>query len=122
MIKGNLLDFEAPIYMNENQRDNFIDRMKNIFKNRVYVTNLIENKKEIKNIDRHPKKFTEEDSLILADSKLSNEEIAKIVNKSAFAIQMKRGSFLMELQEWARKNGKTRITEDDVRGFLREEK
>jgi hypothetical protein len=56
----------------------------------------------------------------LADPALTNEELAKSMGKSEFAIQMKRGPFLMALQEWARKKGRTKVTPDDVEEYLKE--
>lgn len=121
-IKERYIDFEAPIYMSEGQRKKFIEGMERIFSEKVKVENIVENKKEMGDITRHWKKFTEEDKIILANPDLSNEEIAEKMGKTTFAIQMRRGHFLMELQDWAKKKGKSKITEKDIREFLGEKK
>ncbi len=122
LIQDTFVDLECPIYMSERQKNKFIDGMKSIFKDSIVVENIIENKKEMDNVEKHSRKFTESDELILADPSLSNEEVANKLGKSAFAIQMKRGPFFMELQEWAKKKGKTKITEKEVHEFIAGEK
>ena len=122
LTKNQFVDFEAPIYMSENQREKFLERMTKLFGDRMGVDNIVENKKEMGRVKRHFKKFTEEDSIILANPDLSNEELAGKTGKTQFAIQMKRGPFLMELQEWALKKGKSKITEKDIEEFLHDKK
>ena len=118
LVRNNFIDLECPVYMSEKQKNKFIDGMKSIFNEKLVVQNIIENKKEMDKVEKHSKKFTEEDELILADSSLSNEEVAQLLGKSSFAVSMKRGPFLMELQEWAKLKGRTKITEKEVHEFL----
>jgi len=120
LTKDKYVDFEVPIYMSENQRKKFVNGMIKIFGDRIKVTNIIENKKEMGEVERHFKKFTEEDQIILANPNLNNEKKKKKMGKTHFAIQMKRGQFLMELQEWAIKKGKSKINEKDIQEFLNE--
>ena len=120
VTKDDYVDFKAPIYMSKEQRKKFIKGMVRIFGDRIKVRHIIENKKEMGKIKRVFKKFTEEDQITLANPDLSNEDIAKRMDKTQFAIQMKRGPFLMELQEWAIKKGKNKITEKDIQEFLDE--
>jgi len=122
LTKDNYVDFEVPIYMSENQRKMFVEGMKKIFPDRIEIQSIVEGKKKMGKIKRHFKKFSEEDQILLANPSLSNDELAKKMGKSGFAIQMKRGPFLMELQEWAKKKGKTKITEKDIQEFLEDEK
>lgn len=119
-IKNNLVDFEAPIYMNEKKQEEFVNGMKSIFGDRILVANIIENKKVITNIERHPKKFDLAGMILLANSGLAQEQIASELKKTSFAIQMKRGPFLMELMTWAKKKNLSKLNEKDVREFLKE--
>jgi len=116
--KKDFIDLEAPIFMVESQRKEFIKGMKKIFGERIKTKEIIEPKKEMKDVERHPVKFTNEDLLVLAQSDLTNEEVAKKLDKSQFAIQMKRGNFLVEIQDWIRKKGKNKITKEDIKEFL----
>ncbi len=120
LIKDDHIDFEAPIYMSERNLKKFVNGMRKIFRDTISVNKIIENKKEMDEIERKAIRFSEEDYLILANADLSNEEVAKRLGKSLFAVQMKRGPFLMELQDWAQKKGKNKITEKDIQDFLKE--
>jgi Na+-transporting NADH:ubiquinone oxidoreductase subunit NqrC len=122
LVSGDYVDFEAPIYMTYEKQKQFIAGMKAIFKDNVDIEEIIENKKELSFIDRNPKKFTDEDKKLLANFNLSNEELAIKIGKSSFAIQMRRGPFIMEIQEWASKKGKNKITASDIKEFLEETK
>lgn len=120
LIKEKYIDIEAPIYMSEQNLKKFIKGMKVIFGDRISVNKIIENKKEMGEVERQAIRFSEEDHLILGNAELSNAEVAKRLGKSLFAVQMKRGPFLMELQEWADKKDKNKITEKDIQEFLSE--
>ena len=99
-IKNNDIDLEAPIYLLEGQKEKFIEGMKKIFGNRLgKVKDIIELRKEMGKVERHPIKFTNESLQLLANPKLTNEEIASKLGKTEFAIQMKRGNWLIDLQE-----------------------
>ncbi len=119
--KDGFVDFEAPFYMRDQQVEKFIKCIESIFGDRMVVERIIENKKEMGDIVRHPKKFSDEDLLILGNPELDNEEVSIKMDKSPFAIQMKRGNFLMRVQDWAIKKGKDRVTEEDIKEFLKEE-
>jgi len=118
--RAGFLDFEAPIFMIEDQRKKFVEGIKIIFGQNVTVEEIVENKKEIEGIKRHPKAFSLNDLVNLANSGLSNEELAEKFHKTDFAIQMKRGPFIMELQEWGRKKGKTKFSAKDIEDFIGE--
>ncbi len=119
-IRGNLLDFEAPIYMNEEKQKAFIKGMREIFGNEVITNRIIENKKVLSHIERHPKKFDLNDMILLANSELEQEQVASKLKKTPFAIQMKRGPFLKQLMTWAKKKEISKLNEKDVKEFLKE--
>jgi len=120
-IKGDTLDFEAPIYMDEQKQKEFVIGMKSIFGERmILVTKVIENKKVLSDIERYPKKFDLNDMILLANSDLELEQIASKLKKTPFAIQMKRGPFLMKLMSWAKKKKLLKLNEKDKKEFLEE--
>ncbi len=119
-VNGDLLDFESPIYMDEQKQKEFVMGMKSIFGERILVTKIIENKKVLSDIVRHPKKFDLNGMVLLANSKLEQEQIASKLKKTPFAIQMKRGPFLMQLMKWAKKKKLSKLNEEDVKEFLKE--
>ncbi len=101
-VKGDYLDFEAPISMTEQQKEHFISFMKTEFGN-IKVKNIVEpvrtfNKKEpTKNI-----KWGVDEHLILFSEK-SNEELSIELGISEMAIRMKRGDFIPAFYTWAKK-------------------
>lgn len=118
--KDNIVDFEAPIHMTEEQITKFKSGMKKIFNDKISFSEINEKIKEMGDIDRHPKTFTKEDLLLLSNSELDNDKIANILKKTPFAIQMKRGTVLMQLQDWAKKKNIFKPTEKDVEKFIEE--
>lgn len=119
--KGNYLDFEAPIYMDEEKRKQFIKGMKAIFGDRIVIRDVPEDKKVLGNIKRHSKKFKFEDMVLLANGELDQDQISSKLQKSSFAIQMKRGPFLMSLITWAKNKELSKLNEEDVKEFLKEQ-
>jgi hypothetical protein len=120
-IKDNFLDFQAPIYIPECKQKEFIDGLSKIFGSDFEgVEKIVEAKKVMGEVERHFVRFSIDDCILLADPTLTNEEIAAKLNKTTFAIQMKRGSFLMELQEWMHKQGVSKISPQLVQKFLKE--
>ncbi|MEM5803242.1 MAG: hypothetical protein QW350_00710 [Candidatus Aenigmatarchaeota archaeon] len=123
IVKNDLVDFETPIYMTEEQLDLFVNGMKKIFNDvkTEYVSEQIKefsvNSKEI--IDwKNPK------NLLLLTQGLTEEEIAEkigIDKKHIFAIRLKSANFLLPFYRWAKKKGLTEISEDDIKEFLMEE-
>jgi len=116
----NLIDIDAPVYMTKLQRGKFISGMKDIFGESIEVKEVIEKKKEMGEISRNPKKFTVSDLICLTDPNFNNDEIAIKLKKSKFAIQMKRGPFLIEIREWAKKKGIEILNEKEIKEFLQE--
>jgi len=119
-VNGNHIDFEAPVYMNETKQEKFIFGLKKIFGERINREDIIENKKVIGDKEVKSKHFIVKDLLLLANPSLNQEQVASKLNKTSFAIQMKRGPLLMELMTWAKKKKLSRLNEKDVKEFLRE--
>jgi hypothetical protein len=103
LTKENYVDFEAPIYMTEDQRKKFLAFMKEEF---IYVEigEVEEKSKEmgertITNKDWTPYEF----SLLLSPE--TNEELSAKTDRSMMSIKMMRGHFVPEFMVWARKKG-----------------
>jgi|YelNatPaOPRAMG01_1025707.scaffolds.fasta_scaffold15494_10 DNA-directed RNA polymerase specialized sigma subunit len=119
--KNGYVDFEAPIYMTDKQREYFINGMKKIFKD-IQIKHIIEQIKEMPEREtvaivdwKNPK------NLLLLTKGLTEEEIADklgIGREHTFAIRLKSADFLLPFYNWARKKGLTQITEKDIEEFL----
>jgi hypothetical protein len=120
LVKGNLVDLEAPIYMEEEKQNQFLKGMQEIFEENVVKEDIVENKKIIPKRTGKSKKFNLKDMIILANGRLEQEQIASKLDKSSFAIQMKRGPFLMQLMAWAKKKDLSKLNENNVQEFLKE--
>jgi len=123
LIGDKYVDFEAPIFMTDEQREKFVDGIKKIFGD-VQIKNVEEQIVEMLKpsgtiIDwKNPKNL-----FPLTMGNLNEEEIADklgIDRKHIFAIQLKRASFISEIYDWATKKGITQITEKDIEEFLKE--
>ena len=122
LIHENIVDFEAPIYMSENQRKEFAKGMRTIFgASNIEEREIIEKKKMMGDIERHPKRFSKDDlAQMIASYELDNEEIGGKFKKTEFAILMKRGPLLTSFREWAKKNKKNKITKSEIEEFVNE--
>lgn len=120
VFNKNFVDFEAPVYMDEEKQREFVTGMKEIFGNKIIVENIIENKKIMGKRKGTSKKFNLRDMILLANDELKQEQIASKLEKTPFAIQMKRGPFLMQLMSWAKKKKFSKLDEKDVKEFLKE--
>tara|TARA_Y100000310_G_scaffold343193_1_gene449731 strand:+ start:2085 stop:2483 length:399 start_codon:yes stop_codon:yes gene_type:complete len=121
-VNENYIDFEAPIQMDEDQFNKFIDFMKDLLEGNVEVNNIPEKHKEIGDVQRESRNWTSEEFFLLL-SPLSNEELQKKLNRSNMSVVMMRGNFVPEFMSWARKKGydSERITETVVKQFMEEE-
>lgn len=99
---NNDVDFETPIFMNDNQRKKFIKGMENIFGE--IETHEIEELSIDRVAGKHPKKWKPEELIHLISGK-SHEEVARILNRKSFSIRSKRGIWVLPFTTWARKNG-----------------
>ena len=97
------MDFEAPLFMTDNQRKKFLEGMKKIFGN-IITHNVRELDKEMGEIERHPQKWTPEELVYLLSDK-SHEEIGRILHRDYFSIKSKRGVWLAPFYTWATKHG-----------------
>jgi len=119
--KSGLVDFEAPIFLSQENKEKFISGMKDIFRSELEICSIIEKDKEMGEIDRHPRKFSPQDYIDLLTSSLENEDVAKKFNKTEFAIQMKRGIILPKFQKFCENHSIKMPSHDNIKKFLEEE-
>jgi hypothetical protein len=104
VYKNKYVDFEAPIFMSEEQRKKFITFMTKLFPNKVVVTDTAEKKKLVGNREAVSKNWTAEDLFLLLGSE-DNQYISDTLGRSKMSIIMKRGTFVPDFMVWAKKKG-----------------
>lgn len=122
LIKENLVDFEAPVYASEEQREKIVSFFKKNFED-VVTKDVAEPERQYS--EKTPKKqhkWVAKDYLKLFSSK-TNEELGDEFNlESGMGPQVKRGIFIMNFLEWRKKKGKKEpISEELIKEFLEEE-
>jgi len=119
--KENLVDFEVPITMTEEQKKRFITFCKETFDD-VEVVEIAEKSKEIGDRKSTNKSWKPEDIALLFSGK-SEEELSEKLERSTMSIRMARGSILPEVTAWAKKKGKSLpLSEEDIKSFLEDGK
>lgn len=95
LTKGELVDFETPIFMTAEQKEEFLKEMQSIFRDRLSIEPLHEIRKSRKGVVNI--KYSKEDMLILMNSNLSEEDKAKKLGKTSRAIHKKMGRTYKDL-------------------------
>ena len=103
LIKGEYLDFEAPIQMTEEQRKEFIRFMRDLFGN-IKIEKVLEKTKEMGERKINPKKWLPEELSLLLEP-LDNKEIAIKTKRTEMSVKMARGWFVPEFLAWAKRKG-----------------
>ncbi len=93
-INNYLVDFEAPIWMSENQRVKFIAFFKNLF-SETKVINIKEPEKKVRYSERRIKHWSPKEYSLLFTPK-TNEELAEELGRSEMSVNMQRAEFLPE--------------------------
>jgi hypothetical protein len=102
IVRNRFIDLAAPIFMSGEQRDKFIDFMKNTFED-VDV-------KEVQEKSRpgphggEPRKWTVDDISVLLEGS-SIEKKAERLGRSEMSVIMRTGSVVPEITKWMKKNG-----------------
>lgn len=101
LVKGNYIDFEAPIQMTDEQKKKFIEFMNKEFEN-VETEKVEEKTKDMGEREITTKKWENHELFLLLSPK-SNEELANKTKRSIMSIKMMRGQFVPEFMVWAKK-------------------
>lgn len=117
--KDNLIDLRSPIYLNEEQRERFIE----FFTREFSECEVIDTEEpDIEFGDREGKsKSWETDEYLELMSPDTNEVIANRLKRSLMSVSMKRGDFAPAFIEWMKEKGYSMpATKENVSEFLKE--
>ena len=119
-VKDDYIDFEAPIQMTEDQRTKFINFMQNLFENGFTVKDVEEKTKEVGERETTFRDWVIDEYCLLLGP-LSNDDLAKKLNRSSMSVRMQRGDFVPGFLSWAKNKGYTfKIDKELVEEFLKE--
>lgn len=108
------VDFDAPIRMSEDQRRKFINFIRTLFS--VVEEIRAEEYRSERLGDRYFfRKWTYEEYAVLADITKSTSTVADELGRSWMSVDIKRGTVMPDLLQWAFKNNK-----DLLKGNIRE--
>ncbi len=117
-----LVDFEAPITMNEEQRKKLIAFFKARFPE-TEVIDVAEVRRYAGERERTLKSWSPKEFALILSSK-TNDEIAQITNRTEMSVRMKRGDFFPAFLNWMRKKGLSYVPdknyEDLIATYLKE--
>jgi hypothetical protein len=102
IVKNQSIDFEAPVYMSEDQRDKFIDFIKKTFEN-VEVREVQEESRPGPH-GGTPRKWTAEDIAVLLEGSSIKKKAEKL-DRSEMSVIMRTGSIVPEITKWMKKKG-----------------
>ncbi|MEM5803241.1 MAG: hypothetical protein QW350_00705 [Candidatus Aenigmatarchaeota archaeon] len=118
------IDFEKPVRMNEKQKDDFINLLKNIFSPTVIIIEEIRGFRNwrIGEKKSYPREWTAEEYEILLNGD-SHEEIAKKLGRSPMSVLIRDGVWRPKLLRWCQQKNKNLLTENNleiIKEFLKE--
>lgn len=103
--KGNLIDIEAPFFMNDEDFDNFCKKLQEITGQKIEVVPTAEKERWAGITERQkPKKWQPEELLLLL-SPLEHTELERKLKRSDMSLVLKQGDFVPKFTAWAKKNG-----------------
>lgn len=119
--KGDYLDFEAPVYMDEDYFKRFCDFLHELTGEKIEVIYVKEKERWVGESEKHPVDWKPEELLLLL-SPMSNEELEVRLKRSGMSVLMKRGQFVPEFSNWAKKKGYKieQITATIIKQYLEE--
>ena len=125
LTKGNYIDFEAPIHMEEDQLEKFLEFLKNLINEPIEIT-LTKEKERFKYHTEGGKikDWKSEELILLLNPDLSEDELAKELDRSGMSVSMQRAQFVPDFISWARSKGydANKISKTIIEQFLEEKK
>lgn len=118
--EAGFVDFEAPIYLQDDQCKKLIAGLRKIFGNRLATKEVVEQIVNRTRLGSKNEKWSLNELELAANPALTNEEVALRIKREYFAVQSKRGQLLVELRHFAQKKRLVRITRKDIAQYLRE--
>jgi hypothetical protein len=119
---GNLVDFEAPIYMDDEYFKKFCDFLGQLTKEDIEIIQVKE-KERYNNPtkeEKHAKKWKAEELLLLLDTANSSEKLVQELKRTETSIKMQRAQFVPGFISWLDKKGFTsdKTNKDLIKKFL----
>jgi len=117
--KGNLVDFESPIFIGSNQIEDFKKKMTAVFGENIVFTSFEEPK--LKWGTTNPRRYTKEEAIMLSKLDIDEDEISKKIKKSSKAVRLKHSRQLKKLFEQAKKENIPFSDSKNIRRFIEDE-
>lgn len=101
--KGDELDLEAPIWLDEEYFQKFISFLRENFPEEVKVS-YVDEKERIMNAEegKSPREFGNEELSYLLDPDMGVNQISKKTGRTEVSVKMKKAQFVPEFISWAR--------------------
>ena len=124
--KGNFLDFEAPIYMDDDYFKKFCDFLEKLTGEKVEVVQVKEKERydNPNKEEKHPKRWKAEELLSLLDTSIPLNELVRNLKRTEMSIKMQRAQFVPAFISWLDKKDLTseKTNKDLIEKFLEETK
>jgi len=121
---GGSVDLENPIFMEDDQLQEFIEFLEQLLKEKIEIQNVQEKERFINpGDDRHPKRWVAQELILLLNPNKDENELIKKLDRSAMSIAMQRAQFVPAFVCWAKKKGYNakNVTKSVIEKFLEEE-
>jgi len=121
--KSGAIDLENPIYMEEDQFEKFKSFLKGLLNEEIEIKEVKEKERIMHpDGDRHPKRWGEDELILLLDPTIKESELIKKLGRSSMSISMQRAQFIPEFVSWAKSKGfeANKITRTIIKQFLEE--
>lgn len=122
-VRGDFVDLEAPIYMEEDQLIKFTDFLRHLLKDEIEIQEVKEKERFANRSERQQRKWTFEELFDLLNPNLSTSELSKKLNRTTFGIAMHRAHFVPNFISWAKSKGydAPKITKTLIKEFMEEQ-
>ena len=124
LVKDNLVDFEKPISLEDDQCKRLLDFLRKTFPGQVEVIDVTEPVKTMGPTDSKDRAWTPEERLELLKG-VDISEFSKRTGRSEMSIGMQYGHFVPEFWVWAKKKGYSQdeaVTLKTLKEYLWEKK
>jgi len=120
--KEGFVDFENPVYMEEDKFEKFTKFLVDLTKEKIEVKKVKEKERFVNIEGRHPQRWGAGELILLLDTKLSKDDLVKKLKRSIMSILMQKAQFVPEFISWAKSKGydSNKISKTIIEQFLEE--
>ena len=121
-VKGNYVDLSAPIFVEEDQLDKIVNFLKDLTGEEIEIQETLEKDRFANVGERHPRKWTGEELILLLDTQISESELVAKLKRSEMSVLMQRAQFVPEFVSWAKSKGydASKISKTIIEKYLEE--